>query len=173
MTKKLKELRREIVDFDTTLLSKDEVPYIYVLDDELFKIKATIYGRGILIYNPDFPEKYLRFQYKKMSGKFSDKNIYLIEIIDVADKAHKSFYTKLQVNESSIMWYCFARKNIKKAVKKAMKSAWEVFTKHIFKIIIIALLTWASLYGAKYLKGFFGKIDGENLMKTIGIEVVK
>ena len=171
--KKYLGIKKKIIDFNTTLVPIEEVPDAYRVNNNVFRIPAIIYGRGIQIKNVEFEGVSLRYKYKKMRGCFNPRNIYRIDIVDVDENVYKSYYTRLKFNEFFILWYHFFWKNVKSVIRKTLKSSWEIFNKHIFKIIIIALLAWFSMNGLKSCTKIVEKTNVGELFEKVNIEILK
>lgn len=154
-------------DFDIQIFERGKYPHHWVLSENKFTQKATISKRGIYVHSDDYPDEFLRFDYKKMRGKFRDSNVYMINIVDVDGKIWKSYYTKLITVERKILWYSFFKQKFKKGIRQTFVKTWELVTKHFMKILLIAFLTWFSMYGIKFFGEVFDKLNFKDLIETV------
>jgi hypothetical protein len=75
--------------------------------------------------------------------------------------------SRLEKFERKILWYYFFKRRLRKSFVDTLNKTWELVTKHFMKILIIAFLTWLSVYGIKYFQGIFEKLNVKDLIETV------
>lgn len=145
----------------------DDVEMVYWLPEEMFKIPMEISLKGLRLVNEDKGKLYpiwLRFDYQYYGLKFSQSDIYKINIKKINGDVVKSYYVKLDIYDRIKLWFYFGWKRTLLTVRKMFQGIIEVVVKHFMKIIIISLLTWFSISGGlnscnREMPDLYPKID--------------